>query len=436
MSKTKLALLVFGIAFGVNLAAFLLSKKAFTVDEVKNVWIYEIPGTASPADAYVAADLGPHQGIIGTLFAPDHLAGNQALSPLLVDTWVWHQDTRTLDLRLKPGLKYQNGDPILPQHFLSFRDYLKEKGVRLGTSGVWADWLGMKAQTTEEGLRFSFPTAGAQGIDLEQFLAEVLTHPLAGAVHPVNMDRIRAGVRLTKEWISSGPYKVRKWNPKEIVMVSRNDFPVRLPDPFFRTLKYQSAPVKNPACDFLFGKPEEAAVLNDHTRQDTGLELSVFWVCRSFRQQGVCKDPDVRELISRSLSGVGSIAPDALKGRTVRYRIPVGSDSFRDRIRKQIEERISAAGARVEETSFFFKESSDTDLELEFVVTPGGDLRKELAPALAALSSRLGIEAGQESHLLGEVEHFPLSVFMKKMKGGIFGKVFLEPDLDEKRMPL
>jgi hypothetical protein len=435
MSKTKLALLVFGIAFGVNLAAFLLSKKAFTVDEVKSVWIYEIPGTASPADAYVAADLGPHQGIIGTLFAPDHLTGKQALSPLLVDTWTWNQDTRTLDLRLKPGLKYQNGDPVLPAHFLLFREFLKEKGLRLGSSGVWSDWLGMRGEATEGGLKFIL-SSDDRDFDLEEFLSEVLTHPLSGAVHPSNMERIRAGARLSKEWISSGPYKVRKWNPKEIVLVSRNDFPVRLPDPFFRTLKYQSAPVKNPSCDFLFGKPDEATVLSDHSRQDTSLELSVFWVCRSFRQQGVCKDPDVRELLARSLSGVGSIAPDALKGRTVRYRIPVGSDSFRDRIRKQIEERVSASGGRVEETSFFFKESSETDLELEFVVTPGGGIRKELAPALAVLSTRLGVDAARESHLLGEVEHFSLSVFMKKMKGGIFGKVFLEPDLDEKRMPL
>jgi hypothetical protein len=209
-----------------------------------------------------------------------------------------------------------------------------------------------------------------------------------------------------------------------------------LPEPFFRTLKYQSAPVKNPACDFLLGRADESSVLSDHSRQDTTLELSVFWICRSFRQEGICKNPDLRELVARSLSGSGSIASDALKGQTVRYRIPVGSDSFRDQIRKRIEERISAAGAKVEETSFFFEESSDTDLELEFVVTPGGAGRREWASALAVLSSRLGVDAIAEPHLIGEVEHFPLSVFMKKMKGGIFGKVFLEPDLDEKRMPL
>ncbi len=437
MSKTKLALLVFGIAFGVNLAAFLFSKKTFTVDESKTVWIYELPGSASPADAYVALDLGPHQGIIGTLFVPDHLEGNQALASLLADRWTWNQASRTLDVRLKEGLRYQNGDPVLPEHFLSFRDYLVEKGLRFGASGVWSEWLRLKAEAVDGGLRFVFtPRGGSDNLDLEAFLSEVLTHPLSGAIHPSNMARIRNGARLGKDWISSGPYKVRKWQAKEIVLVSRTDFPVRLPDPFFRTLKYQSAPVKNPSCDFLFGSADESKILGEHTRQETGLDLTVFWVCRSFREGGICKSPDLRELVARSLSGVGSIAPDALKGKTVRYRIPVGSEPFRERIRRRIEERVAAAGAWVEETSFFFSESSDTDLELEFVVTPGGESRESLAPTLALLSSRLGIDSLGESNLIGEVEHFPLSVFMKRMKGGTFGKVFLEPDLDEKKMPL
>jgi CheY-like chemotaxis protein len=53
-----------------------------------------------------------------------------------------------------------------------------------------------------------------------------------------------------------------------------------------------------------------------------------------------------------------------------------------------------------------------------------------------SVTSRLGIDTLSESDLLGEVTRFPLSVYMKKMEGGMFGKVFLEPDLDEKRMPL
>ncbi|NDG84820.1 MAG: hypothetical protein EBX52_07265 [Proteobacteria bacterium] len=98
---------------------------------------------------------------------------------------------------------------------------------------------------------------------------------------------------------------------------------------------------------------------------------------------------------------------------------------------------MTAAGAKVEETSYFFKNSKDTDLELAFVVTPGTiPDRKDLAMAFARLSSRIGLDSAGIPDLLGEVDHFPLQVFMKKMKGGMFGKVFLEPDVEEKTLHL
>jgi hypothetical protein len=70
-------------------------------------------------------------------------------------------------------------------------------------------------------------------------------------------------------------------------------------------------------------------------------------------------------------------------------------------------------------------------------VTPAGAPdRKALAMDLGVISTRLGPEAIGKPAILGEVTHFPLRVFMKKMKGGMFGKVFLEPDLEQKTLRL
>ncbi|NDG83501.1 MAG: hypothetical protein EBX52_00500, partial [Proteobacteria bacterium] len=304
MSKTKLALIVFLIAFGVNGLAFLLSKKTFTVDEVKSVWIYELPQSSSPLDSYVALDLGPHQGIIGTLFAPDHLKGASALSNLLAGRWSWDQSHRVLSIELKSGLRYQNGDPVLPEHFAAFRDLLKQNGVKFGSNALWNAWLSAKIEASGNSLRYHLdPVPGQEETDVEGFLSEVLTHPLSGAIHPMNLEAIRKGTRLTKDWISSGPYKVRKWNPKEIEIASRDDFPVKLPEPFFRVLRFQSAPVKNPSCDFLLGQAGEEKSMGEHSSQSTSLELSVFWVCRSFRGEGICSDAPARVAIREALSG-------------------------------------------------------------------------------------------------------------------------------------
>jgi hypothetical protein len=434
MSKTKLAILVFALAFGVNGVAFLFSKKALSIEEAKSVWIYELPLSASPDDAYVALDLSPQQGIIGTLFQPDHLSGERALQPLLAERWTWDASRAELRVTLKSGLRYSNGDPVLPEHFVATHDFLRERAPDFSEVPAWQAFLGSRWEVEGAGIRMRIRGAGS-GFDLEEFLTEVLTHPLSGVIHPLNLEMLKKGEKPTKEWISSGPYKIRKWLPKEIILVSRDDFPVRLPKPFFRVLKFQSAPVKNPSCDYLLGRSGEGKALKEHSAQDTDMRLSVLWVCRSFRQEGICKSDAQRSKVTALLSGKVQPHPSLLQGERVRYRIPLGSDEFRTQIRERIEKVLTAAGASVEETSFFFKNSDQTDLELQFVVTPGEQTRERFTLALAALSSRLGAGAGREKNLMGLWGIYPLQILMKGQKGGIFPKVFIEPDLDEKTLP-
>jgi hypothetical protein len=434
MSKTKLAVLVFAVAFGVNFLAFFFSKKAMVVEEAKSVWIYELPLSASPLDAYVALDLSPQQGVVGTLFQPDHLSGDRPLSPLLAESWSWSAKESVLDVKLKAGLRYSNGDPIEAAHFVAAHEWVRSKSPDLSSVSVWNAFLGTRYEVIEGGLRLRIPT-GLKEFDLEEFLTEVLTHPLSGVIHPSNLEALKRGEKPAKEWISSGPYKIRKWLPKEIVLVSRDDFPVMLPKPFFRTLKFQSAPIKNPSCDFILARPGESESLNEHRVQDTEMRLSVFWVCRSFREAGICKDAAERAKLSALLSGRVPPSPDQLAGKRIRYRIPLGSDEFRTQIRERITSVLGAAGAQVEETSFFFKNSDQTDLELQFVVTPVSQTSERFAAGLASLSSRLAEGASREKDLMGLWGTYSLQVLMKHQRGGIFPKVFIEADLDEKKLP-
>jgi hypothetical protein len=434
MSKTKLAVLVFAVAFGVNFLAFFFSKKAMVVEEAKSVWIYELPLSASPLDAYVALDLSPQQGVIGTLFQPDHLSGERPLTPLLAESWSWNAKENTLELKLKAGLRYSNGDPIEPAHFVAAHEFVRSKSPDLSSVPVWNAFLGTRFEATEGGLRIRIP-AGLTDFDLEDFLTEVLTHPLSGVIHPLNLDALKRGEKPAKEWISSGPYKIRKWLPKEIILVSRDDFPVMLPKPFFRTLKFQSAPIKNPSCDFILARPGESESLNEHRVQETEMQLSVFWVCRSFREDAFCKDAAERSKLAALLSGRVPPSPELLAGKQIRYRIPLGSDEFRTQIRERITSVLGGAGARVEETSFFFKNSDQTDLELQFVVTPVSQTSERFAAGLASLSSRLAEGASREKDLMGLWGTYSLQVLMKHQRGGIFPKVFIEADLDEKKLP-
>ena len=126
----------------------------------------------------------------------------------------------------------------------------------------------------------------------------------------------------------------------------------------------------------------------------------------------------------------------ALASQKLRYRIPFGSDSFRNDVVKKIDTKVKIMGGSVEEISYFFKPSTAADVELLFVVT-NSRISDENAKKMAILSSRLGVAIQQiPENVVGEFFSYPTQILMKNMKGDVFSKVFLEPDLEEKKIPL
>lgn len=442
MSKTKLAMLVFCIAFGLNGVAFLFSKKTFVTEEVKNVWLYELPLTATPLDGYMTLAMGPQQGVIGTVFMPDPLTpvgGLDAPKPilnLLADSWKWDAKKSELDIQLKKDLHYSNGDLLPPGDWVQSHAFIVTLLPRFISSSIWTAWQDSTYEEIPGGIKIKLAHL-SDDFDLEKFLSEVLTHPLAGVFHAKNIEAMRSAKSLTKDWISSGPYLIWKWNPKEIELAVRSDFPGGMRKDFFRTLKFQSAPVKNPSCDFMQGRDGDESALKEHTGQNTESTVHVFWICRSWKDaKAFCNDPKKREILASLLSSSAQHADLNLSGEMVRYRIPTGSDDFRNEIRTKINAVVEQAQGKAQETSYFFKPSSATDLEILFVTTARMKNSTDFATSLASLSSRLGPGAINERNLVGEIMSFPSKVFMKNRKSPVFQSIFLEPDLDEKKLPL
>jgi hypothetical protein len=431
MSKTKLALLVFSLAFGVNIFAFVFSKKSFLIEEVKNVWLYELPLTVSPLDSYVAVDFGPHNGVIGTLYR-------------VMDKAEWKQNTLTIDL--KQGLTFSNQEPILPEHWNQSRQWAEPYLELFKSDPLWNAYLSSSMEwKSPTQVKFSWSKLPEQ-LDQDAFLKSILSHPMTGVIHPanltaLNLPKAQQGKSLHKGWISSGPYKVRKWNPKEIVLISRDDYPATIPSQFFRTLKFQSAPVKNPACDFMQAQIGEEKPHKEHQENAVNQTLHIFWLCRSWKESGsFCASEQNRQNFAKIMSGNEVRSSLTLSSQKVRYRIPFGSDAFRNEITKKINEDVKIMGASVEEISYFFKPSIESDIELLFVVADSR-ISSDLAYKMALLSSRLDWQGVREkspipANLAGEYTSLPLQVLMKKMNGDAFTKVFLEADIEEKKFPL
>jgi len=433
MSKSKLALLVFALAFGVNIVAFVFSKKAYVIEELKNVWLYELPLTASPLDAYVGVDFTPQHGVIGTLA---HVSDQYEFKAGK------GKEPSVLRINLKEGLSFSNGDPITTKDWMDTRAWALTYVRHWSADPMWDAYA--KAD-------MSFPSVNQaqftwaqlpKDFNADAFMKTTLSHPMTGVIHPANLaamalPKAQQEKKITKHWISSGPYKVMKWNPKEITLVSRDNFPATIQKEFFRTLKFQSAPVKNPSCHFMHSMPGEEKGMDDHKVVNVDQTLHVFWVCRSWKQAGsFCSIEQNRSHFAQLIAGNEQDAELTLSGQKVRYRIPFGSDAFRNEITEKIKAQVSKHGGIVEEVSYFFKPSTEADIELLMVVADAG-VSTETAAKMAVFSSRLEMnESSIPANLVGEFFKTPIQVLMKNMKGDPFSKVFLEPDLEEKKMPL
>jgi hypothetical protein len=458
MTKTKLAWLILIAAFGVNLFAFIFFKKNWVIEENKTIWLYELPKTASALDSYVNPDFGPAQAVIGTLVIPGFQS--EAVQLGLAQSYEYDASNSEFIFNLDPELKFSDDSIITSDDFVQSAVWMQNRLKTLinpkSSADFSAEWLAWIQSTYQSDsphrlkVKIKIPT----GSSPNQVLNRVFSHVWTGPIHAKNLASLKAArfTEVTKDWISSGPYRIRKWRPKEITLASRDQYrngTKGIPVEYFRVLKFQSAPVKNPAADFAQAIASEGPMSPEHKIKPLPQQLHVFWICRSFKEpSSLCSDAGLRSELAKAFQGLMMKETDfkptisessPLAGKKVRYRIPEGSELFREALKHQIQDRLKRVGANAEEISFLFKNSQDADLELMYVVTPDGTSATE-AMNKARVSTRMGNEhANGEPDVMGEIANYPVVAQIKGDKkkdisigslndAPMYRRVFLEPD--------
>lgn len=225
-----MAFLVF-VLLAVNIIAFVYLKKAGVTNGVKNVWLYELPPTASPLDSYSEAEFGPQNGVIGTL---GHMG----------EKWDWNAKTKTLTIQLAGGVLFSDMTEFSPTYWIKSREWVRSKIPTGSSDPYWDVYLKADVFWRSPRLVEYHWTSVPKTFSPDYFMKHTLSNPLTGIIHPTNLLALQQGKKVTKDWISSGPYRVLSWNSKEIVLTSRDDYPLTIPKPFSRTIKYQANPDK------------------------------------------------------------------------------------------------------------------------------------------------------------------------------------------------
>ena len=137
------------------------------------------------------------------------LSGSQKIEPLLAKSFTWSKDGKTLEIEIKPGLKWADGMPVLAKHFIdSFENLLNPSSNSPNASLLFdvesaKDYflgkiknfqqVGVKAtSSTHLTLKFQEPRTN--------FLS-VLTH---WATFPIRKDKLTSTL---------GPYQISSLNP-------------------------------------------------------------------------------------------------------------------------------------------------------------------------------------------------------------------------------
>lgn len=133
--------------------------------------------------------------------------------------------------KLKPHLKWSNGKPLIAQDFVrSFQKLIKPQNrapqadILFPIQNAQSIFLG-KLPPERLGVKANSKTELELTLESEdtEFLYD-LTNPLLA---PVPEQEIPTTEELKKNpslWISSGPFKIEKWNPPQSIILGTNDF--------------------------------------------------------------------------------------------------------------------------------------------------------------------------------------------------------------------
>lgn len=195
--------------------------------------VYDRAYSADPAEY----DVGTHQEIFASVHAwliSDYRVG--ANEGILAESWRHTRDFKEWTFRFRPGMTFENGDPIRPrdlaESWLRLTRVLKARGSEpealkhlVGYADFPRKSAGIRGIAYDEsGLTLSFsrpyPT-----------LLDEISSGFYAVVHPSCYDR-RTGKWLdAKKTVASGPYGIKDWSAEQLLMTLRPEYPAALRHP-------------------------------------------------------------------------------------------------------------------------------------------------------------------------------------------------------------
>ena len=258
--------------------------------------------------------------------------------PQLATSWTWG-DPKTLDLTIRKGVTFHNGDPLTADDVVFTLNYVVSPDAKVVTKQN-VNWIKSAEKIGEDKVRIHlvgpFPAA-----------IEYLAGPVP--IYPANYFKKVGLDGFAKAPIGSGPYKVTAVIPGKGVSMEKN------------THYWQGSPLGQPS----IGKLEFRVIPDAETRLAELMTGGVDWIWRVPQDQAkqLKSAPDITVLSAETMR-VGFLQFDAL-GRTP-GAVPFKDVRVRQAVsyaidRKAMLDNLVGGGARIMHSACFIDQFGCTD---------------------------------------------------------------------------
>jgi ABC-type transport system substrate-binding protein len=174
----------------------------------------------TPVQAWMVVDYRPGGGYQGEI----------------AESYTVSEDSKTYTFILRPGMTYENGDPIKPQDVVDcwtrLVRVLKAKG---SSAGAFVHVVGYDDfpdhASTVAGFSYNDRTVTVRFSKPQPKFLDDLTFGIYALAHPSLYDHATGRWLDPKKVIASGPYRVQEWDKHHLRLALRSDYPATMRHP-------------------------------------------------------------------------------------------------------------------------------------------------------------------------------------------------------------
>lgn len=248
------------------------------------------------------------------------------IAPELATDWEFSDDSTSLTLQLREGVKFQDGEPFNAEAVKTNFERVLDKDRGFARTSLYADYMEDITVDDEYQVTFNFHTPFSAAIN-------TLAHGAGGIISPKSIKEEEKNGDISKNPVGTGPYKLDDWTPgTSISFVPNADYWDGAPDLDSITIK--TIPENSSRAIALEnGEIDVASPIGiedfDRMKENEDIDFSLTPIYRTLSfalnlDKPLFQDKKVRQAMNYAINKE-SIADDILQGAGKPLKAPMGS---------------------------------------------------------------------------------------------------------------